>query len=111
MAGAVPPDRGFRLGHTQVLPADVLVTRDADGTIRARSPHALGSYPDRITDRLNHWAAVAPDRTFLAARGPDRAWRHLTYGQAQRRVRSVAETLLTRGLSRDRTIVILSGNS
>jgi feruloyl-CoA synthase len=111
MAGAMPADRDPRLSDTQVLPADVIVTREPDGTIRAKSPHALGPYPDRITERLNHWAAVSPDRTFLAARGQARAWRHLTYGQAHRRVRSVAEALLTRRLSRDRTIVILSGNS
>ncbi len=94
-----------------MLPADVIVARDPDGTIRARSPHALGPYPERITDRLNHWAAVAPDRPFLAARGADGAWRYLTYGQAHRRVRSLAQALLTRRLSHDRTIVILSGNS
>ena len=30
-------------------------------------PHPLGPYPERITDRLDHWADAAPDRTFLAA--------------------------------------------
>src|SRR6476661_7200732 len=111
MAAAMASDRGWQLSQTQVLPPDVLVARDPDGTIRARSPHALGPYPERLTDKLNHWAAVAPDRTFLAARGADGSWRHLTYAHAHRRVRSIAQALLTRRLSRDRTIVILSGNS
>ena len=44
--------------NTSVLPADMLFEQAADGTIRARSPHPLGPYPDRITDRLEHWAAV-----------------------------------------------------
>ena len=52
----------------RVLPADMLFERAADGTIRARSPHPLGPYPARLTDRLEHWAEVAPDRTFLAER-------------------------------------------
>jgi feruloyl-CoA synthase len=107
----MPPDRGPQFSHTQVLSPDVLVTRDSDGAIRARSPHPLGPYPERITDRLNHWAALAPERTFLAARAANGSWRHLTYRQAHRRVRSTAQALLARGLSRDRTIVILSGNS
>ena len=64
-----------RLSHARVLPPDVIVGRDPDGTIRAQSPHALGPYPERITERLDHWAAVAPGRTFLAARGADGAWR------------------------------------
>ncbi|MEN3336373.1 MAG: feruloyl-CoA synthase [Acidobacteriota bacterium] len=98
-------------GDTRVLPADVIVEREADGTIRARSPHALGPYPERITDRLNHWAVEAPDRPFLAARSADGAWCHLAYADAHRRVRSVAQALLTRRLSHDRTVVILSGNS
>jgi feruloyl-CoA synthase len=96
---------------TRVLPADVVIARDPDGTIRARSPHALGSYPEHITQRLDHWAALVPDRPFLAARAPDGAWTRLTYGDARLRVRQLAQALLDRGLSSDRTIVILSGNS
>jgi feruloyl-CoA synthase len=108
---AMAPASGQWPGDTRVLPADIIVERQTDGTIRARSPHALGPYPERITDRLNHWALAAPDRPFLAARAADGAWRHLTYADAHRRVRSVAQALLTRRLSDDRTVVILSGNS
>jgi feruloyl-CoA synthase len=108
---AMAPAFGQWPGDTRVLPADVIVERQTDGTIRARSPHALGPYPERLTDRLNDWALEAPDRPFLAARAADGAWRHLTYADAHRRVRSVAQALLTRRLSNDRTVVILSGNS
>ena len=34
----------------------------------------LGPYPARLTDRLEHWADRAPDRTFLAARDAAGAW-------------------------------------
>jgi feruloyl-CoA synthase len=48
---------------------------------------------------------------FLADRPAGGEWRTLTYADAQRRVRNVAQSLLNRGLSNDRPVVILSGNS
>jgi feruloyl-CoA synthase len=95
----------------RILPADTIVTRGADGTLYARSPHRLGPYPDRITARLEHWAAAAPDRTFLARRDATGTWQHLTYAGTLARVRAIAQALIDRGLSADRPVVILSGNS
>jgi feruloyl-CoA synthase len=86
------------------------VIEHADGgvvTIRAVRP--LGDYPRSLTDRLVHWARVAPDRTLLAWREGDR-FSHLTYGNALARVRSVAQALVDRGLSAERPLAILSGN-
>ena len=92
----------------------------ADGTIYMRSTTPLESYPVRITDRLEHWAAEAPDRVFLAQRpapasgqAPNTVtgWRTVTYAEALDQVRRLAQGLLNRQLSRDRTVVILSGNS
>jgi feruloyl-CoA synthase len=94
-----------------ILPADTLIERRADGCILARSPHRLGAYPAKITERLDHWAEVAPDRVFLADRPAGAAWRTLSYGVALTHVRSVAQSLLNRRLSNDRPVVILSGNS
>ena len=45
------PIRAVRLG-----PQDVTVERRADGTLILRSPEPLGPYPDKITERLDHWA-------------------------------------------------------
>jgi feruloyl-CoA synthase len=104
-----PSDVAFRTDR--IRPADVLVTRDADGTIRARSPHALGDYPPTLTARLDEWAARAPDRSFLAARDSDGQWRHLSYAAARERARRIAQGLIDRGLSADRPVLILSGNS
>jgi feruloyl-CoA synthase len=94
----------------RILPADTIVERRSDGAILARSPYALGPYPTTITERLEHWAQVAPGRVFLAARGDRGDWRTLTYADALRRVRSVAQALIDRRLSNDRPVVILSGN-
>ena len=95
---------------TRILPADTVIERRPDGTIRARSPHPLGPYPSKITERLEYWADVAPWRVFLASRNEAGGWRTLTYGDALRRVRNVAQALLDRHLSNERPVVILSGN-
>jgi feruloyl-CoA synthase len=76
-----------------------------------RSPHALGPYPRRLTERLEEWAARAPDRLFLAERKADGAWRQLTYAQVLVRVRSLSQALIDRGLSQTAPVLILSGNS
>jgi feruloyl-CoA synthase len=99
------PLRPVRLG-----PADVLLERKADGTIYLRSPHKLGAYPEKLTQRLEHWANAAPDRVFLAQRAADGSWRSLSYAQTLAQVRSIAQSLLQRRLSPEQPIAILSGN-
>ena len=94
-----------------ILPPDIVVRRDPDGTIRAHSPHPLGPYPERLTEKLDFWAALAPERCFLAERDTEGAWTRLTYGEARTRVRRIAQAFIQRGLSTDRTLLILSGNS
>lgn len=85
-----------------------------DGTIYARATQPLGAHPERFTERLEHWAAVAPDRLYLARRdqsvpgGGD--WQRVTYGEAWKKVQAIAGALLRRDLSAERPIVILSGN-
>jgi feruloyl-CoA synthase len=104
MASGMARYRAAKLGD--LLP----VIEHADhGVMRLRSARALGPYPRSITDRLVHWAAVAPDRTLLAWREGGR-FAHLSYRDALARVRSVAQALLDRGLSADRPLTILSGN-
>jgi feruloyl-CoA synthase len=96
--------RAVRLGDLRPV-----IEREHDGTLRLRAAQPLGDYPRTITDRLAHWAAAAPGRTLLAWREGHRFAR-LTYGEALPRVRSVAQSLLDRGLSAERPLVILSGN-
>jgi feruloyl-CoA synthase len=100
-----PPHRRVALG-----PHDTVVTRGGGGILYLRSPHPLGAYPRVLTDRLAHWAAVAPERVFLAQRGKDGGWRTLTYANAFEQVRRVAQALLEREVSAERPVVILSEN-
>ncbi|HEX7977115.1 MAG TPA: AMP-binding protein, partial [Gemmatimonadaceae bacterium] len=99
-----------RVRHARLGPLDAVVDHRADGTTYVRSPHALGPYAAKLTERLQHWAAHAPDRTFLAQRDRNGAWRRLTYADALARTRRIAQALLDRELSEERPIAILSGN-
>ena len=105
-AATVAPLRPISFGNPAVT-----VERRADGTIYLRPVETLGDYPVRITDRLHHWAAAAPNRIFMAERAANGGWRELTYAQLLASSRAVASALLARGLSAEKPIVILSGNS
>jgi feruloyl-CoA synthase len=102
---AAPGFRPVRLG-----PRDVVVERHRDGTLLLRSPHELGSYPLKLTERLEHWAAEAPDRVLFAQRDAAGGWRSVTYAAALDQARRIGEALLRGGLTPERPIAILSGN-
>lgn len=104
-AGKTLRMRDVRLGSL-----DVAVERRPDGTVYLQNKQPLGSYATRITDRMLHWALVAPQRIFMAERGADGEWRKLSYGEALAQVRCVATALRARGLSAERPLMILSGN-
>jgi feruloyl-CoA synthase len=89
----------------------VSVDRRDDGVIYLRPKKPLGDYPVRLTDRLHHWARAEPNRVFMAERDKGGAWRQVSYAQWLVAVRHIASALLARGLSAERPIVILSGNS
>jgi feruloyl-CoA synthase len=99
------PLRPVKLG-----PANVRVEHRGDGTILMRSPHPLPPHPQKLTERLVHWAETAPDRVFLAQRNVAGGWRTLTYAETYAAVCSVAAALLQRELSPERPVAILSGN-
>ncbi len=105
MSMATHPIREVRLGAS-----DVVLDRRPDGTIYVRSKYPLGPYAEKMTERLDHWAVVAPDRTFLAERGPDQNWRRLTYAEAREQARRVGQALVNRGLTTERPVAVLSAN-
>lgn len=93
--------------------ADVktVMERRADGSILLRASAPLEAYPRTVTERLLHWAQIAPDRVFLAQRDASGEWEKVTYGETLSRVRSLAQALLNLGLNKDRPLVVLSENS
>ncbi|MEP7367924.1 MAG: feruloyl-CoA synthase [Acidobacteriota bacterium] len=99
------PFRDVRFG-----PRDVTVSRNGAATY-VRPLHALGPYPEKLTEKLEHWAATTPDRVFMSQRDAAGNWQSLTYAQFRTAARKVAQALLDRPhISQERPIAILSGN-
>jgi feruloyl-CoA synthase len=70
----------------------------------------LDDFPPRFTDRLESGAAEHPERTLVARRGADGEWIRLSYAEVLGRARRIGQSLLDRGLSAERPLLILSGN-
>jgi feruloyl-CoA synthase len=102
---SVPGMRPVRMG---ALAVDV--EHRADGAAVLRSRQGLGAYPRSMIDCLDRWADEAPERTFLADRGPDGQWRHCSYREAREHARAIAQYVLDLNLDADRPVVVLSGN-
>src|SRR5204863_3450020 len=98
------PRRALELG-----PKEVTVERRADGVIHLRSPHPLGAYPRRMSERLEHWASHGPERILFVQRDGNR-WRSVSDGAALQKARRIGAALLAKGLSAERPLVVLSGN-
>jgi len=76
----------------------------------------LQAFPERLTDRFQHWAQKKPGQTLFARRvkladGSLGDWRHITYAEAWNTARNIAQGLINRGLNAERPVVILSENS
>lgn len=82
----------------------------AGGVRVLRSTEALQAYPQRLTDRLEHWAHEAPDRIFVAKREKGGDWRTITYAQMLDRAKAIGQALVQQGLRVERPIAILSDN-
>ena len=106
----MPAYRPLQFGVTQVE------VRAGDAGVQyLRAEQPLQSFPNRMTDRLAHWASVEPQRSFMAKReklpdGSTGEWQHISYAQAWERARRIAQGLINRGLSVDRPVAILSEN-
>jgi feruloyl-CoA synthase len=99
-----------RIRPVRLRTSGVSMQRRADGAIIIRPDEPLEVYPRVLTERLIHWAGVAPDRPLAAKRRDGGPWRFLTYGDALKKVRSLGQAFLDRGLSANRPVVILSEN-
>lgn len=97
--------RQVAIGHPAVE-----ITSGTEGAIYIRPSEALAPLPERLLDRLVHWAAIKPEATLVAERAADGAWRRISYREMLTNVRAIAQALLTYGLSAERPLVILSGN-
>jgi len=106
MSAAGPRYRAVALGGSLTA----RFTPRGDGSLVVESTEPLHDHPSRLTDRLLHWAAHAPQRTLAAKRVAGGEWRRLSYAEALAGARSIAQALLDRGLSPERPLAILSDN-
>jgi len=105
-----PAAQNEGLRQVRLRTSGATVFKQTDGAILVRPDEALGPYPKVLTDRITHWAEVAPKRVCVATRDESGKWRHLTYEQVLAATRSIGQALLDRGLSAERPVVILSEN-
>jgi feruloyl-CoA synthase len=108
---SAPKFRPLRFGVTRVTLKD-----GVPGTHYLKADQDLQAFPDRLTDRLQHWVQMKPTQTLFARRvkladGSLGDWRHVTYAEAWNTSRNIAQGLINRGLNAERPVVILSENS
>ncbi len=108
---SAPKFRPLRFGVTRVTLKD-----GVPGTHYLKADQDLQAFPERLTDRFQHWAQKKPGQTLFARRvkladGSLGDWRHITYAEAWNTARNIAQGLINRGLNTERPVVILSENS
>ncbi len=93
----------------ELLRPSIARTETGDGfVLESRTP--LPAMPRCVGDWLAHWAEATPDRSFLAERDADGAWRHLSYAATSRAVLGIASALLELGAQPTRPVMVLSDN-
>jgi feruloyl-CoA synthase len=76
----------------------------------------LRDFPERLTDRFEHWKDIHPEQAMFSQRRrkPDASlgdWETITYKEAWTLASGIAQGLLNLGLSEERPVVIVSENS
>jgi feruloyl-CoA synthase len=104
--------RPLKFGVTRVEVRDGATS----GTHYLKAEQSLQDFPERMTDRLRHWAEQAPERTMFARRvkqgdGGLGDWHRISYQEAWASARNIAQSLIDRGLNAERPVAILSENS
>ena len=90
---------------------DIKMEDREDGSKLLYAVVPLEPHPYRLTERLQHWAAVTPDNIFIGRRNEAGSWDTLTYAETFTKVKSIAQALLNRKISTITPVAILSENS
>src|SRR5262249_15414779 len=81
-----------------------------NGTLHCRSSEPLAPYVPSLARLFRAAVERNPAGLFLAERDGGGAWRKLTYAAARPLVDALAQSLIERGLSAERPVMILSAN-
>ena len=91
-------------------PVDIACDTGPGGGFRLHSRTPLRPHDPSLGRMFRASVEVQPDRVFLAERSSD-GWRTLTYAASRPIVDAIAAAFLERGLSAERPVMVLSGNS
>ena len=111
MSSVVLPSDPAALGlrDPRYAPRRLTIDRRSDGSILLHNPTPLTGVFDDALAPLAHWAALAPDRLWLAERS-GYGWRSVTYAEGWERVRALTGGLTALGLQRGSPLLILARN-
>lgn len=111
-------------GHTEVLgagglfkninfgPTNTIKTILEDGSILFKLEQPLGNYPEKITEKLVYWAENFPNKIFIAKKDTqNNSWEEISYSEALKKVKSIAQYLIELDFKEGETIAVLSDNS
>lgn len=108
MDAKIRPDTApFR--DARYAPRALEVERRANGEIVLSNPTAFSTDFQTMTAGLDHWAAVAPSRTWLAERSGE-GWRTVSYAEARQTIAAIAGGLREAGAISARPLLILARN-
>ncbi len=100
-----------RLELQTFTPPDINMERRDDGSVLLSSRQALAGEEPSITAVLRRRAAEHPDLPLAAQRDHEARWTALTYGEAHLKSQALGRAFASLGLSADKPLMILSGNS
>ena len=92
-------------------PVKVICESIEGGGYKLRSTQKLETFDPSLAKLFRRAVESHAGRVFIAERSDDGSWRTLTYEQTRPIVDSIAQSLIERGLSAERPVLILSGNS
>lgn len=94
------------------LTPDIQV-RKADEALYLEANQRLGKLPASVFSYLYHWAQERPETVFLAERNSadPHQWDRISYAETLARTRLLAAALAAAGVSPQRPLMLLSGNS
>jgi feruloyl-CoA synthase len=100
---------GTRIRDPRYVERRLEVERRGDGTIVLTNPTPFSTARKTTNASLDHWAAAAPARVWLAERSGE-GWREVAYAEALDRVARLAGALKGFGLGPGKPLLILARN-
>ncbi|MBT8077810.1 MAG: AMP-binding protein [Gammaproteobacteria bacterium] len=91
--------------------AAMVVTERSGGTLIVEPETELDAFDTNLLLELDRRASEQPDKPYLLERGAEQEWISHSYAETRRDAHAVAQWLIDAGVTPDRSLLILSGNS